>query len=145
LTGYHAKKDYPELLRRVKYYDSENQRTFEYLTNNFLVTSITIASLYKERWQVELFFKWIKQHLRIKAFYGTSLNAVCVQLWIAVCVYLLLAIIKRKLKMEESLYTILQSLNLCLFEKKPLNQLFEKQKYKINESYNCNQLKLFDI
>jgi hypothetical protein len=145
LTGYYAKKDYPELLRRVKYYDSENQRTFEYLTNNFLVSAITIAMLYKERWQVELFFKWIKQHLRIKAFYGTSFNAVCIQIWIAVCVYLLIAIVKRKLKMEQSLYTILQTLNLCLFEKTPLNQLFEKQIYKFNEQDDYNQLKLFDL
>jgi hypothetical protein len=143
LTGYYAKKDYPELLRRVKYYDSENQRTFEYLTNNFLVEAIIIALLYKERWQVELFFKWIKQHLRIKAFYGTSFNAVCNQIWIAVCVYLLIAIIKRKFQLEQSLYTILQILSLCLFEKTPLNQLFEKQTYKFNESNDCNQLKLF--
>lgn len=101
--------------------------------------------LYKERWQVELFFKWIKQHLRIKAFYGTSFNAVCVQIWIAVCVYLLIAIIKRKLKMEHSLYTIIQTLILCLFEKTLLNQLFEKQNYKSKEQGNCNPLKLFDL
>lgn len=145
LTGYYAKKNYPELLRRVKYYDSENQRTFEYLTNSFLVEAIIIAMLYKERWQVELFFKWIKQHLRIKAFYGTSFNAVCVQIWIAVCVYLLIAIVKQKLKLEQSLYTILQTLSLCLFEKTPLNQLFEKQIYKLNEPDNSIQLKLFDL
>jgi hypothetical protein len=143
LTNYYAKKDYPELLRRVKYYDAENQRTFEYLTNNFIVAAIVIAMLYKERWQVELFFKWIKQHLRIKAFYGTSFNAVCVQIWIAVCVYLLIAIVKRKMNMEQTLYTILQTLNLCLFEKTPLNQLFEKQIYKIKEQDVYNQLKLF--
>lgn len=145
LTGYYSKKDYPELLRRVKYYDHESQRTFEYLTNNFIVTAITIALLYKERWQVELFFKWIKQHLRIKAFYGTSFNAVCVQIWTAVCVYLLIAIVKNKLNMEQSFYTILQTLNLCLFEKTPLNQLFEKQDYKFKEPDNYNQLKLFDL
>jgi len=145
LTGSYAKKNYPELLRRVKYYDSENQRTFEYLTNNFLVSAITVAMLYKERWQVELFFKWIKQHLRIKAFYGTSFNAVCVQIWIAVCVYLLIAIVKRKLKMDQSLYTILQTLNLCLFEKTPLNQLLEKQIYNFNAQYDPNQLTLFDL
>jgi hypothetical protein len=143
LTGYQAKKDYPELLRRVKYYDAENQRTFEYLTNNFLVTAITITMLYKERWQVELFFKWIKQHLRIKAFYGTSINSVCVQIWIAVCVYLLIAIVKRKLKMEQTLYTILQTLNLCLFEKTQLNQLFEKKSNEFKELNDYNQLKLF--
>jgi IS4 transposase len=145
LTGYYAKKDYPELLRRVKYYDTENQRTFEYLTNNFLVSAITIAKLYKERWHVELFFKWIKQHLRIKAFYGTSFNAVCIQIWCAVCVYLLVAIVKRKLNMEQSLYTILQTLNLCLFEKTPINQLFEKQIYRLKDHDDCNQLKLFDL
>ena len=124
---------------------SENQRTFEYLTNNFLVAAIVVAMLYKERWQVELFFKWIKQHLRIKAFYGTSFNAVCVQIWIAVCVYLLIAIVKRKLNMEHTLYTILQTLSLCLFEKTPLYQLFEKQIYIIKEQNNYNQLNLFDL
>ncbi len=145
LTGYYSKKDYPELLRKVKYYDSEEKRTFEYLTNNFNVSALVIAQLYKERWHVELFFKWIKQHLRIKAFYGTSFNAVCVQIWIAVCVYLIIAIIKKQLKLEQSLYTILQIFNLCLFEKTPINQLFENSNYDFREHETGNQLKLFDL
>ena len=109
------------------------------------ISSLTITKLYKERWKVELFFKWIKQHLRIKSFYGTSFNAVCVQIWIAVCVYLLIAIAKKKLNIEQNLYTILQTINLCLFEKTPLNQLFEKQINKPNQDENCNQLKLFNL
>jgi len=97
LTGYYSKKDYPEYLRRVKFYDVQTGITYVFLTNNFVLPAKTIAQLYKERWKIELFFKWIKQHLRIKAFYGTTYNAVCCQIWIAICAYLLVAIIKKKL------------------------------------------------
>ncbi len=119
--------------------------TLIFLTNNFIYSSETIAQLYKERWKVELFFKWIKQHLRIKKFYGTSFNAVCTQIWIAVSVYLLVAIIKKRLKLEQELYTILQIFCISLFEKVPLDQLFSKSDYRNTDNDNYNQLKLFDL
>ena len=117
LTGYYSKKDYPEQMRRIKFFDKETGNTYVFLTNNFEFDALLICLLYKERWKVELFFKWIKQHLRIKAFYGTSYNAVCCQIWIAVCSYLLVAIVKKKLKLEHSLYTLLQIFSITLFEK----------------------------
>lgn len=116
-----------------------------FLTNNFTYSSEIIAQLYKERWEIELFFKWIKQHLRIKNFYGTSFNAVSTQIWIAVSTYLLVAIIKKRLKLEQELYTILQIFSISLFEKVPLNQLFNKNDYRNIENDNYNQLKLFDL
>ena len=125
LTGYYGKKDYPEKLRRIKYYDAEIKKTFVFLTNNFTLEAILIAKLYKERWEIELFFKWIKQHLRIKAFYGTTQNAVYTQIWIAVSIYLLVAIMKKKLKLEQSLYNILQILSIILFEKMPIQQALQ--------------------
>jgi len=115
--------DYPEKLRRVRYYDAETDKTLVFLTNNFLLPAITIAQLYKKRWQVELFFKWIKQNLRIKSFYGTSENAVKTQVWIAVFVYLIVAIIKKRLNIRESLYTILQVLSVSLFERTSMYQM----------------------
>ena len=115
LTGFYPYKRYPAKLRRVKYYDSETHTTFVFLTNNFILPALTITQLYKCRWQVELFFKWIKQHLRIKAFYGTSLNAVKTQVWIAVSVYVLVAIIRKRLHIDLSLYTILQILSVTIF------------------------------
>jgi hypothetical protein len=115
---------YPEKLRRVKYFDTEKKKRFVFLTNNFVLPALTITKLYKCRWQIELFFKWIKQHLRIKAFYGTSENAVKTQIWIAVSTYVLVAIIRKRLHLEQNLYTILQILSVTLFEKVPLNQLF---------------------
>lgn len=145
LTGYYTAKKYPEKLRRVKYYDKELGKTLVFLTNIFTYSSEIIAQLYKERWKIELFFKWIKQHLRIKKFYGTSYNAVCTQIWIAVSVYLLVAIIKKRLNLEQELYTILQILSICLFEKVPLNQLFKKEDYKNIDTNDFNQLKLFDL
>lgn len=111
LTGYYQSKDYPEKLRRVKYYDAENDKTLVFLTNNFSLPAMTIAELYRCRWQVELFFKWIKQNLRIKTFYGTSENAVKAQIWIAISIYVLVAIMKKRLKIKASLYTILQVLS----------------------------------
>jgi len=138
---------YPEKLRCVKYFDAEREKHLVFLTNNFVLPALTIAKLYKCRWQIELFFKWIKQHLRIKAFYGTSENAVKTQIWIAVSTYILVAIIRKRLHLEQSLYTILQILSVTLFEKVPLNQLFANYDYQnfpeIKEPMR-NQLNLFD-
>jgi IS4 transposase len=120
LTGYYSRKDYPEKLRRIKYFDAEKGRSFIFLTNQFTLPAITIAELYRYRWRVEIFFKWIKQHLRIKSFYGTSENAVKTQIWIAVSTYVLVAIMKKRLKIDLTLYTILQILSITLFEKMPI-------------------------
>ena len=144
LTGVKSAKDYPQPLRRVKYRDEEIQKTFNFLTNNFNVSSVTIADLYKNRWQVELFFKWIKQHLRIKAFFGTSANAVKTQIWIAVSVYVLVAIIKKRLNLTASLYTILQILSVTLFEKTPIFRALSQIEYTKKEPPIDNQLNLFD-
>lgn len=144
-AGYKSKKEYPELIRRIKFYDKENGNTYVFLTNNFELDALLIAQLYKERWKVELFFRWIKQHLRIKKFYGTSYNAVCCQIWIAVCTYLLVAIVKKKLKLEHSLYNLLQIFSLTLFEKMPINELFTKNDYKSISPGEDKQLKLFDL
>jgi hypothetical protein len=143
LTGFYPKQRYPEALRRIKYRDPEG-RVLVFLTNDFSLPALTIAELYKARWQIELFFKWIKQHLRIKAFFGTSANAVKTQIWIAVCVYLLIAITKKRLKIDQSLYTILQILSVSVFEKIPLLQAFQDGNYIINKDDFCNQLQLFD-
>jgi len=144
LTGFYARKSYPEKLRRVKYHDSENEKRLDFLTNNFSLPALTIANLYKCRWQVELFFKWIKQHLRIKAFYGTSENAVKTQVWIAVSVYVLVAIIKKRLKIEQSLYTILQVLSVSIFEKMPIYQALTNTSHKNEITTFHKQLSLFD-
>jgi len=144
LTGVDSKKDYPQPLRRIKYHDSQIDKTFNFLTNNFLIPAQTVADLYRYRWQVELFFKWIKQHLRIKAFFGTSENAVKSQIWIAISVYVLVAIIKKRLNLTTDLYTILQILSLTLFEKTPLDQLLTDIHYKNANSSMSNQLNLFD-
>ncbi len=145
LTGFYTQKSYPEKLRRVKYYDDANEKRLEFLTNNFSLPAMTIANLYKCRWQVELFFKWIKQHLRIKAFYGTSENAVKSQIWIAVSVYVLVAIIKKRLKIEQSLYTILQILSVSIFEKMPIYQALTNTFYEKEITTYYKQLSLFDI
>jgi transposase len=145
LTGYYSKKDYPEHLRRIKYFDQETEKTYAFLTNNFDLDALIITMLYKERWKVELFFKWIKQHLRIKSFYGTSYNAVCCQIWIAICSYLLVAIVKKRLKLEHSLYTLLQIFSLTIFEKLPINELFEKKYYKPTAHEEYKQMSLFDL
>jgi hypothetical protein len=144
LTGFYAKKDYPEKLRRVKYFDSATGRTLNFLTNQFTLPALTIAELYRCRWQVELFFKWIKQHLRIKSFYGTSENAVKTQIWIAISVYVLVAIMKKKLRIEQSLYTILQILSVSLFEKMLISQAFTQDGYKNKITGGFIQLDLFD-
>jgi transposase len=144
LTGYQSSKSYPEKLRRIKYFDQENQENLTFLTNNFILPALTIAKLYKCRWQVELFFKWIKQHLKIKAFYGTSENAVKTQIWIAISVYVLVAIIKKRLHLGLSLYTILQILSLTLFEKEHVLQVLTEFNYRKPKEPRYKQLFLFD-
>jgi len=143
-TGFYTKKDYPEKLRRIKFYDDEQQRHIVFLANNFKLPAITIADLYRNRWKVELFFKWIKQHLRIKSFYGTSENAVKTQIWIAISVYVLVAIMKKRMQISMSLYTILQILSLTCFEKTSLLQLLAITSCKNQNNYSHIQLKLFE-
>ena len=143
LTGATTARDYPAQLRRVKYYEARHDQRLVFLTNHFELPAHTIAELYRCRWQVELFFKWIKQHLRIKAFFGTSENAVKTQVWIAIAVYVLVAIVKKRLGSEASLYTILQIMSLTLFEKTPLNQLVAGIAPEVDESQIPNQLDLF--
>jgi len=145
LTGVNSPKDYPEKLRRVRFYDSDNKNYLTLLSNNFILSSLTIAQLYKCRWQIELFFKWIKQHLRIKSFYGTSENAVKTQIWIAVSVYVLIAIIKKRLNINMSLYTFLQILSVTVFEKVPIYQLLTEFDYTTQEDVYPKQLKLFEL
>lgn len=144
LSGFYASKAYPEKLRRIKYYDSKTNKTFVFMTNNFSLPALTITQLYRCRWQVELFFKWIKQNLRIKSFYGTTENAVKTQIWVAVSVYVLVAIIKKRLNLEESLYTILQILSVTVFERTPLIQVLTGTDYKTEPPKIDNQLKLFN-
>jgi hypothetical protein len=144
LETYYSFQGYPEPLRRIRYYDENLGKRLVFLTNDFQLPATTIAALYKSRWQIELFFKWIKQHLRIKAFYGTSQNAVKAQIWMAVSVYLLVAIMKKRLGIPLSLYTILQILSVSIFEKTPLVELFSQTIYKIPELHAPNQLSLFD-
>lgn len=143
-AGVVASKDYPERIRRVKYRDSQTRKVFVYLTNHFDLAPEMIAELYKNRWKIELFFKWIKQHLRIKAFYGTSTNAVFTQIWIAISAYVLVAIIKKLLKVDHSLYTILQIISVSLFERTQLNQGFFTSDFKISDTADDKQLILFD-
>ena len=143
LKGFYTNQSYPEKLRRIKFYDTHRDKRLTFLTNQFILPAATIADLYRCRWQVELFFKWIKQHLRIKTFFGTSENAVKTQIWIAVSVYVLVAIVKKKMKIELTLYTILQILSLTLFEKLPLYQAFAQGAYRNKIATIDNQLKLF--
>jgi hypothetical protein len=145
LDGFYAKKDYPQQLRRIRFNDPETGKTLVFLTNNFTLSSQTICALYKNRWQVELFFKWIKQHLRIKRFYGTSENAVKSQIWIAVSIYVLIAIIKKQLSLNASLYTVLQILSVTLFEKIPIQQALTINQYKNDDLEIDKQLDLFDF
>ena len=144
LTGFYSKKDYPEKLRRVKYFDAEKGRSFVFLTNQFMLPALTIAELYRFRWRVEIFFKWIKQHLRIKKFFGTSENAVKTQVWIAISTYVLVAIMKKRLKIDLTLYTILQILSITLFEKMPILQAITADGYRNQITSNDIQLKLFE-
>lgn len=144
LSGVHTPRYYPEQLRRIRYYDIATDKHFVFLTNNFALPALSIAELYRYRWQVELFFKWIKQHLRIKAFFGNSENAVKSQIWIAVSVYVLVAIIKRRLYIDASLYTILQILSLTVFERMPLHQALTDTANADATSNSTNQLNLFE-
>jgi hypothetical protein len=143
LTGVSSHQDYPETLRRIVYRDPITKKRLVFITNNFMLSPTTIAKLYKSRWQIELFFKWIKQHLRIKAFFGTSENAVRTQIWIAVSIYVLVAIVKKKLQLTQSLHTILQILSVSTFEKTPILQLFSDVDDSEINSNNPNQLNLF--
>ena len=145
LTGYYQSQYYPDKLRRVKYYDKETDRNFVFLTNNFEIDAIKIAELYKNRWKIELFFKWIKQHLRVKNFYGTSINAVKTQIWIAISTYVLVAILKKELKLTQSLYTILQIISVTIFEKVPINQLFNDTSKKSANYSLDNTMNLFNL
>ena len=145
LTSFESASVYPDALRRVSYFDTETNKRLKFLTNNFVLPALTIAQIYKCRWQVELFFKWIKQHLRIKAFYGTSENAVKTQIWIAVSVYVLVAIIRKRLGLEASLYQTLQILSVTLFEKTPILCALQAIGVEANFAENVNQLILFDF
>ena len=145
LRWFYSVKGYPSQLRRIRYFDAQQEKRLIFLTNNFTLPPWVIAELYRRRWQVELFFKWIKQHLRIKAFYGTSENAVKTQVWIAVCSYLLVAIVRKRLGLGLSLYTMLQILSCSLFEKMPLNQAFLRDDLLFEESQQSKQLKLLDF
>ena len=145
LTSVESASAYPDALRRVSYFDAETGKRLKFLTNNFTLPALTIAQIYKCRWQVELFFKWIKQHLRIKAFYGTSENAVKTQIWIAVSVYVLVAIVRKQLELDASLYQILQILSVSLFEKTPILCALQATDEDANFAENVNQLILFDF
>ena len=145
LTAIHSAESYPDPLRRVTYFDAETNQRLKFLTNNFVLPALLITQIYKCRWQVELFFKWIKQHLRIKSFYGTSENAVKTQIWIAVSIYVLVAIVRKRLALELSLYQILQILSITLFEKMPILQALETSDYQDDSVEDRNQLMLFDI
>jgi IS4 transposase len=138
-------KEYPTHMRRVKYYDAELRKTFVFLTNNFELSALQIALLYKNRWKVELFFKWIKQHLDVKVFWGYSENAVKTQIWVAVCVYVLVKIMKEKLKISQTMNEILQILSVSIFDKTPVNQLFRITEMQELELKNSNQLNLFEL
>jgi IS4 transposase len=145
LTASESAKVYPDALRRVTYFDLQNQKRLKFLTNNFFLPALTIAKIYKSRWMVELFFKFIKQHLRIKSFYGTSENAVKTQIWIAVSIYVLVAIVRKRLRLEVSSYQILQILSLTLFEKMPILQALEAIDSQNELGGDPNQLILFEF
>lgn len=144
LNNFYVAKDYPEKIRRIKFYDNESGILFVFLTNNFHLKATEIAQLYKHRWKIELFFKWIKQHLKIKSFWGQSENAVKTQVWIAVSVYVLVAIAKKKFMLQQSLYEILQILSISIFERMPINQLFQQTQKQYFKELNHNQLNMFD-
>jgi Domain of unknown function (DUF4372)/Transposase DDE domain len=145
LTGEHTTENFPALLRRVSFYAADIDQRFIFLTNNFQIPSPVVAAIYHQRWQIELFFKWIKQHLRIKRFFGTSPNAVKTQIWTAMATYALIAIAKKRLRLEHSLYTILQILSTALFEKTPVQLVFQRYHDEISNRAVSNQLTLFEI
>jgi hypothetical protein len=143
-NNFYASRDYPEKMRRIKFKDAETGKVLIFLTNNFNLTANEIAQLYKHRWKIELFFKWIKQHLKVKSFWGHSENAVKTQVWIAVSVYVLVAIAKKRFMLKQSLYEILQIISIPIFEKMPINQLFQETQLQYFKEQNHNQLKMFD-
>jgi len=143
-TLFYAKKNYPEKMRKIKYYDSETKKELTFLTNNFTLKATEIAQLYKHRWKIELFFKWIKQHLKINTFWGQSPNAVKTQIWIAISIYTLIAIVKKKLGLKQSLYEILQIVSICIFEKTQINQLFADTQLQYFKELDHNQLRMFE-
>ena len=145
LTGILAEKDYPERIRRIHYKDPESGKRLIFISNNMTLPALTIALLYKRRWQVELFFKWIKQHLRIKRFMGTSENAVKSQIWCAIATYVLIAIIKKQLNLEASLYTFLQILSVSIFEKTLIAQALQLDDVFLTQQEGANQFSLFDF
>lgn len=145
LTGYYQRKHYSSKLRRIKYHDTEQNRDFVFLTNNFMLSAKSVAELYRSRWRVELFFKWIKQHLHIKKFFGTDQNAVKTQIWIAVCAYLLVAIMRKKLNIERSMYEILQILGITVLQKTPVLQVFSEMEPLGKYTCSSKQLSLFDF
>jgi IS4 transposase len=142
LSGYQSNKNYLDNVRVVEFYDIEQHRTFTFLTNNLKIKASTVAQLYKHRWYVELFFKWIKQNLKIKSFWGQNENAVRIQIWVAIAVYVLVAIAKKRLSIEHSLYELLQYISLAPFEKRPLHEVFEDMKNNENRHENYTQLKI---
>jgi len=144
LTTFKMTKAYPEHLRRVKFYDKEQDKTYFFLTNNFDISALEVAMLYKHRWEIELFFKWIKQHLKIKTFWGESENAVRSQIWIAICTYLMVAIAKKELKIDRSLYEILQIISVSVFDKTQLTQILSEYELQNSDTDISKQLILFD-
>lgn len=145
LNNHYASKDYPEKMRRIKFKDEQTGKILIFLTDNFHLKATDIAQLYKHRWKIELFFKWIKQHLKIKSFWGQSENAVKTQIWIAVSVYVLVAIAKKRFMLKQSLYEILQVLSISIFERMPINQLFQQTQIQYFKEQNDNQLNMFDL
>jgi len=145
LNNYYAAKNYPEKMRRIKFKDEHTGKVLIFLTNNFHLKATEIAQLYKHRWKIELFFKWIKQHLKIKSFWGQSENAVKTQIWIAISVYVLVAIAKKRFTIKQSLYEILQVLSISIFEKMPITQLFNQTQAQYFKEQNDNQLEMFDL
>ena len=143
LDGRYTSKDYPVHLRRVRFRDPETEKTLVFLTNQMTLPALTICDLYKSRWQVELFFKWIKQHLRIKKFYGTSENAVKTQIWIAVSIYVRMAIVRKRLKLDVSLYTLMQVFSVTVFEKVSIESVISQTAYSSEPATDDNQLNLF--
>jgi len=144
LEGFYSHKAYPDKLRRIRFFDADLNKRLVFLTNNLTLPALTIAQLFQCRWQIEIFFKWIKQHLRIKAFYGTTENAVKTQIWIAIAVYVLVAIVKKQMHLDLSLYTILQILSVTLFEKTPILEALSTVQHQESQDAPCNQLTLFD-
>jgi transposase len=145
LNNHYSIKDYPKKIRRIKFNDKETGKILIFLTNNFELKATDIAQLYKHRWKIELFFKWIKQHLKVKSFWGQSENAVKTQVWIAVSIYVLVAIAKKRFMLKQSLYEILQILSISIFERMPINQLFQETQLQYFKEPNHNQLTMFDL